>query len=390
MKDILQNFREKWLQQPRRVLGVMTGTSFDGIDLALAEISFENQMLQFQPVSHTMVEYPNELRNYFTRITSQNQTSLSELSTFNFLHPHCIADAISTFLKSLPTTNIDLIGYHGQTIWHQPIPLLIGKLSIASTIQLGSSSVLAQKTSIPVVSDFRSADMVFGGQGTPLVPIFDRDIFSESDQTAVLVNIGGIANISILQPNSDFVIAYDVGPGNVWIDYICKKHFQKNYDESGSFAKSGELQPILWEQLLEIPYLNKPYPKSTGREEFSVAYLESILKDLLFTPEDVLHTLCAFTAYCIASEINIHSTNSNIVYVSGGGLHNSVIMNYLRSFLPHSNFSTTETKGIPSDAKEALCFAYLAWRVVAGLPISIPTITGSTKETISGSISFPI
>ena len=390
MKDCLKTFRDTWLQKPRRVLGVMTGTSFDGIDLAIAEISFENQKLQFQPVSHTMLEYPNELRNYFSRITSQNQTSLSELSTFNFLHPHCIAEAISTFLTSLPTSDIDLIGYHGQTIWHQPIPLLIGKLSISSTLQLGSGSVLAQKTAIPVVSDFRSADMVFGGQGAPLVPIFDRDIFSDSTNTVVLVNIGGIANISILQPNKQTVIAYDVGPGNVWIDYICKKHFQKNYDESGAIAKTGELQPTLWERLVQIPFLHKPYPKSTGREEFSVSYLEDILKDFLFSPKDILHTLCAFTAHCISSEISNHTNGSNIVYISGGGLHNSVIMKYLRSFLPKSHFATTESKGIPSDAKEALCFSYLAWRVVAGLPISIPTITGSTKETISGSISFPI
>jgi len=389
MKNILQTFRQDWIKQPRIVLGVMTGTSFDGIDLAVASIYSENDILHFKPLSHTLVEYPNELKNYFSQITSQNLTSVSDITSFNFLHPHCVANVINDMLSSTEIPSIDLIGYHGQTIWHQPTPVSIGNYSISSTLQLGSGSVLAQKTNFPVVSDFRSSDMVFGGQGAPLVPIFDRDIFSDSSQTVTLVNIGGIANITVLFPNNSNPIAYDVGPGNVWLDYITNKHFGLPYDEGGRIAKNGYFSKELWEKLITIDFLQKPFPKSTGREEFSVQLLESILEDLDISPEDILHTLANFTAFCISNEISIHCNSQSIVYVSGGGLHNEVIQSYLRSYLSYATFSTTESLGIASDAKEALCFAYLAWRVLAGLPISLPSITGATKETISGSISFP-
>ncbi|MBL8004490.1 MAG: anhydro-N-acetylmuramic acid kinase [Candidatus Kapabacteria bacterium] len=389
MKDILQEFRKRWLEKPRIVLGIMTGTSFDGIDLAVASISKTNNTLLFKTLAHSIVEYPKELQKYFSQITSQNHTSVSDISSFNFLHPHCVAEAINSFIRSEEIPQIELIGYHGQTIWHQPTSISIGNYTMTSTFQLGSGSVLAQKTNIPVVSDFRSADMVFGGQGAPLVPIFDRDIFADTTNIVVLVNIGGIANISVLFPNSHKPIAYDVGPGNVWIDYITKKFYGLAFDEGGKIAKTGKFSDELWEQLLTIDFIEKPYPKSTGREEFSVQLLVSILDDITISSEDILHTLAKFTAYCIAKEILFHSNSECKVYVSGGGLHNDVIQSYIQSYLPKATFTTTETVGIASDAKEALCFAYLAWRSMAGLPISLPSITGAKKETISGSISFP-
>lgn len=389
MKDILQECRKRWCEQPRIVLGVMTGTSFDGIDLAIASISKTDGSLLFKTLAHTIVEYPNELQEYFSQITSQNHSSIADISTFNVLHPHCVAEAINSFIRSLDIPPIELIGYHGQTIWHQPTPLRKGNYSISSTLQLGSGSVLAQKTNIPVISDFRSADMVFGGQGAPLVPIFDRDIFKDDSETVILVNIGGIANISVLFPNSQNPIAYDVGPGNVWIDYITKKYYGLSFDEAGKIAKSGKFSERLWEKLLRIEFIDKPFPKSTGREEFSVQLLESILEDVTMNSEDILHTLAKFTAYCIAKEILFHSNSECKVYVSGGGLHNDVIQTYLHTYLPKATFTTTESVGIASDAKEALCFAYLAWRTMAGLPIALPSITGATKTTISGSISFP-
>lgn len=389
MKDILQQFRQSWLEQPRKVLGVMTGTSFDGIDIAIATIFSKEKQLRFETLAHTTIEYPKELKNYFSRITSQNQTSVSDISTFNALHPHCIAKAINDFLDRTKIENIDLIGYHGQTIWHQPNPLTIGDYTLSSTFQIGSGAILAQKTNIPVISDFRSADMVYGGQGAPFVPIFDRDIFSDDSQTVTLVNIGGIANITVLSPDKAQPIAYDVGPGNVWLDYISQKYFSLPFDDGGKIAHIGKNSEKLWDKLLQINFLQKPFPKSTGREEFSVDVIESLIQTEVFSPEDILHTLTKFTAYCIATEITLHTNSHNKVYVSGGGLHNAVIMSYLQSFLPHSHFKSTESLGIAPDAKEALCFAYLAWRTFAGLPIALPSITGATKETISGSISFP-
>ena len=389
MKEILQEFRQQWLKKPRIVLGVMTGTSFDGIDLAVASISQVQNELQFNTLALTIVEYPKELQEYFSEITSNNLTSVSDISTFTVLHPHCVAEAINEFIGSSDFPPIELIGYHGQTIWHQPLPIRKGNYTTPSTFQLGSGSVLAQKTNIPVVSDFRSADMVWGGQGAPLVPIFDRDIFANTSKTVVLVNIGGIANITVLFPTTTTPIAYDVGPGNVWIDYIAKKYFGISFDEGGKIAQTGKLSEHLWEKLLTIDFLNKPFPKSTGREEFSVQFLKSFLEDIVISPEDVLHTLAKFTAFCISKEITFHCKSDCLIYVSGGGLHNDVIQSYLHSFLPMATFTTTESVGIASDAKEALCFAYLAWRTLAGFPIALPSITGATKDTISGSISFP-
>jgi len=257
-------------------------------------------------------------------------------------------------------------------------------------LQLGSGSVLAQITGLPVVNEFRYADVFFGGQGAPLVPIFDRDVFFNPHNEVVLVNIGGISNISILNPSTDDVIAYDVGPGNVWLDYICKKYFDKDFDTNGEFASTGIVSNSLWFKLLEIEFINLPYPKSTGRELFSPQLLNEIISSLEYiSPSDILHTLAKFTAYCISKEIEQNTIFNTVVYVSGGGLHNSVIQKYLREFLQNAQFSTTEQKGIPSDAKEALCFAYLAWRILGGMPIAIPSITGAKKETISGTIAFP-
>jgi anhydro-N-acetylmuramic acid kinase len=294
----------------------------------------------------------------------------------------------------MTTKDIDLIGMHGQTVWHQP-PVR-NKLStlnfqLPTTLQLGSAPALCSYLGIPVISDFRAADIAFGGQGAPLVPVFDREFLLENNQNVIALNIGGIANITYL-PVKGKVLAFDTGPGNVLIDGITKKLFFKDFDKSGKFASKGKLSKQLWDFLLRIEFIKIKPPKSTGREIFSgqlIEFIENLISQKRIRKEDAIFTITKFTAWSIAENIRLFASPSAKIIVSGGGSKNNTLMKLLKSELKESKIIISDNIGINSDAKEAISFAYLAWRNLAGLPGNIKSVTGASKEVTLGSLTLP-
>lgn len=377
----------EWLKKPRIMLGVMTGTSLDGIDIALARFFVKNQKHELEIIGCKTYKMPVSVRNQILNLI-ENEIRISDVSQLNFSLARLTAKKIIEFLKSInfEINEIDAIAIHGQTVWHEPS----GKNP--STMQLCSGSALAALLSKPVISDFRSADVAQKGQGAPLVPIFDYNFLSNETKNRIALNIGGIANITFLPADKDKnkVFAFDTGPGNVWIDMAMQIYFNKKYDKNGQCAKKGNLIQSLFEDLKLIPFIKQKPPKSSGRELFTKEKLQSELSniDSKYSNEDIIHTLSHFTAWSIAENIrNIFPFTDEIV-VSGGGSENSFIIQKLQLELGNVKIIKSDEIGIPSDAKEALCFAYLGWRTMCAFSGNLINVTGATKELILGSVSF--
>lgn len=391
---------KQWMSKPRLVAGIMSGTSLDGIDVAIAEFtsSSANKVndISFRSCKEFYLQFERD-EFLFLKSIIETPKEISVVADAHFylmklydkaLRKACVEHSISI-------DEIDAIGIHGQTVWHHPseheIPGIQGAY-VSTTLQLGSVSALSAIAESIVVGDFRSADVACGGQGAPLVPVFDRDFLRDKSHHSVAVNIGGMSNITLLPPSKskDVIRAFDTGPGNVWIDEVCLRYYGKKYDTNGAFARSGVVISPLLEELQQIPFITQEPPKSTGRELFSKLALETLLYKYMRIarpPEDFLRTLTEFTAWSIAENIRLYAPKTKKVLVSGGGAKNTFLMELLAKELPNSRVQNVESKGISSDAKEALCFAYLAYRTLAGLPSNIPSVTGANREVILGVVA---
>ncbi|HPI19741.1 MAG TPA: anhydro-N-acetylmuramic acid kinase [Candidatus Kapabacteria bacterium] len=380
---------EKWLSKPRILCGLMTGTSLDGIDVAICSFSNSERKHSFKLIAFQTYPFSNEIRTILKEIISKKRF-VDDVSFIHFALSKIYADAITDLCeKSLvELKDIDAIGMHGQTVWHQPKQKEIDRLRISSTFQLGSGSYLAKLLDIPVVYDFRSADIALGGQGAPLVPIFDYNFLRSENENVACLNIGGISNITYLPKNcsTSDVIAFDTGPGNVWIDLIANEFFNLNFDENGKYARLGKINIPLLNKLKNIDFINLKPPKSTGRELFNRETLYNLISNE--QKNDILATLTYFTAWSIAENIKIFLKQVDGVILSGGGANNLYLIELLKKELPKVAFKISDEFGINSDAKEAICFAYLAYRTLAGLPGNICSVTGASKETILGAIAI--
>lgn len=392
----MQNFYKNWFDKPRIICGIMSGTSFDGIDVALCDFFIdENKKHRFELLAFDTLNYPKEIKELLFNITKE-KVLISDISFINY----CLADlhieAISILCNkaNLKKNNIDAIGIHGQTIWHEPNYRKFHKYHIKSSLQLTNSSVISTKLLLPVVSDFRAADLALGGQGAPLVPIFDYEFLRDKHSDIIALNIGGISNITYIPKNQikENILAFDTGPGNVLIDLFIKKYFNQEYDKDGEIASKGKVFIDLFELLKENKYLDKAPPKSTGRELFNEEFINNILSKIHYSESDyydIITTLTKFTAWSIAYNIKKFANPLSKIIVSGGGLHNTTLFKMLKNELPESVIISSDDINIPSDAKEAICFAYLAYRTLGGLTSNIPSVTGAEREAILGSISIP-
>ncbi|WP_410677909.1 anhydro-N-acetylmuramic acid kinase [Avibacterium paragallinarum] len=364
-------------------LGVMSGTSLDGVDLALMDFSLQPAQL----VATDFVPMPQNLRENLTALCQQGQGTLQQIGELDQQLGLLYADSINQFLTkhSLSSTQIQAVGCHGQTIWHAP------QGQFPFTWQIGDANVIAAKTGITTVADFRRKDMAYGGQGAPLVPAFHQGIFADPTRITVVLNIGGISNISVLAPNQP-VIGYDTGVGNALMDSWIAKHQGKPYDKNGEWAKTGQSNAALLQALLADPYFSLPVPKSTGRERFNLAWLEKILakQTALFplAPQDVQATLAEFTAQCTARELAgvAQSDLPRLLLVCGGGARNPVIMAHLQRLLPEWQLATTTDYGLDADYLEAAAFAWLAYRRMENLPSNEPSVTGASRAVSLGVI----
>jgi anhydro-N-acetylmuramic acid kinase len=420
----------------------MSGTSADGIDVALARISGAPPQLNAKLLGHTSFDFPPALRKEILRVAEQRPISAGELSQLNFRLGHIYADAVLAACKKLriPPRRVDLIGNHGQTIFHQGQPTNYFGRPTVSTLQIGEPSVIAARTGITTVSDFRPADMALGGQGAPLVPYVDYLLYRHPKLGRVSLNLGGISNITVIPASAKpgQVFAFDTGPANMLIDALVQHftHGRQRFDEDARLARSGQINRHLIRRLLCDPYLKQAPPKSTGREYYGQAYLKELLalgRRKKIRPNDLLYTVTVFTAYSIINALHrfvFPKHRINEIIVSGGGAQNPLIFEQLimfamsgadpleyysepspreiviemhapdparaaqpqatKSLAEHSLISVVPSSqfGIPEDGKEAFAFALLAYETFHQRPANLPSATGARGPAILGKISY--
>jgi anhydro-N-acetylmuramic acid kinase len=378
----------------------MSGTSADGIELALTRISGAPPHLNAKLLNHTSVSFPPKLRKEILRVAEQQPISAGSLSQLNFHLGEIFADAALTACRRfrIAPKNIALIGSHGQTIFHQgqPAPYLGRKT--ASTLQVGEPAVIAARTGITTVADFRPADIAQGGQGAPLVPYADYVLYRHRKLGRVSLNLGGIANITVIPANGkpSQVFAFDTGPANMLIDALVAhfSHNRQRFDKDARLAQQGRAIPALLDELMRDPYLKLAPPKSTGREYYGRSYLQKLLasgKRHHAKPNDLIRAATIFTALSVVDALNrfvLRKTKIHQLIVSGGGSHNALIMGQISATLPAIQIVPSSQIGVPEDAKEAFAFALLAYETFHQRPSNIPSATGARGPAILGKISY--
>ena len=377
------------------VAGIMSGTSADGIDVALCRISAARPRIEL--VRHRAFPYPATLRKAVLAAMDARNTSAAELARLNWRLGEAYGDAVQAAAQGYA---LDLVGCHGQTIYHQGVPKPYAGRSIACTWQLGEAALIAAAAHAPVVSNFRPADMAAGGQGAPLVPLLDATLFAHPRRARVLQNLGGIANLTLVPAGGalDQLIAFDTGPANMVIDALTQQLFGRPYDRGGRLAAAGTPNDAVLSILLRDPYYRQRPPKSAGREQYGTSFvdrLRSLAKRHRLTSHDTLATATALTSRSIALAWRLflapHLGDASVDYiVAGGGARNQTLMRMLAADLGpfHCRIQTTDDLGIPSEAKEAVAFALLAWHTWHRLPGNVPAATGASHPAILGQITY--
>jgi anhydro-N-acetylmuramic acid kinase len=382
------------------VLGLMSGTSADGIEAALVRISDAPPKLKSKLVGQASLPIPKPIRAKILQIAEGTSVPAAEISQLNFRLGHLFADAAIATCKKLrvPLKSVDLIASHGQTIFHQGPPVAYLGAKTSSTLQIGEPSVIAVRTGITTIADFRPADMAAGGQGAPLVPFADYLLYRHEKFGRVSLNLGGIANITVIPANANpkDVFAFDTGPANILIDALVS-HFSKGrqgFDKNARLAQSGRCLTPLLETLLRDPYFRLKPPKSTGREYFGRTFVQKILAEgrkLRGRPEDLVHTATIFTALSVVDALNrfvLPRTKISQLIVSGGGARNPLLMCQLEAALAPINALTSDQFHVPEQSKEAYAFALLAYETFHHRPSNLPSATGATHPAILGKISY--
>ena len=400
-------------------IGMMSGTSLDGMDAVLCQFDGEENIQQpLRLLASISQDFPPRLRevllalcqpNGVQELTSTMGEPSSELDWFGWASKEYAEFASDVVNNLLQQSNTDVesvlaIGCHGQTVRHRP--------QMGFSLQLLDANIIAERIGISVVSDFRRRDMAVGGQGAPLVPAFHQALFATPDSTRVLLNLGGIANITVLPANANLinanpandalvnnspVIGYDTGPANLLLDAWTALHTDKDYDAGGAWAQSGQVVEPLLNQLIEHPFFARTYPKSTGREDFNLAWLQSELQKfdqasahIRYSSADVQATLTELTAMSASMQINmfIKAKENSSVYVCGGGALNDYLMTRLQAHLPHCKVETTASLGLNPAWVEAVAFAWLARQTLMGETGNLPAVTGASKGVVLGQVCF--
>ncbi len=382
------------------VCGLMSGTSLDGVDVAIVEFTPSlHGKIDYSLVYFNTIDYDEPLKEKLQDIVLPNSQSPA-ISSMNMLLGEVFADAVLETVEQsgLTLSEIDLIASHGQTIFHEPERNVNDPHHRANTLQIGDISVIAEKTGIPTIGDFRTRDVAVGGQGAPLVPFADYHLFRSDEVGRALINIGGITNVTILKKKAteNDVIAYDTGPGNMMIDAFV--HYYSNgkmsYDRNGELASKGIVQEKWLDELMNHAYFSKDYPKSTGREEFGFDYAKKLWEEaaaLNISELDRIATITALTARTLTKELNefIKTGHLHEVYVSGGGVHNEILLQLINEDLMNDiEVKKVEELGMSSDAKEALVFALLGFLGFQKQTNNLPQATGANKAVIMGKISW--
>ena len=382
------------------VAGVMSGTSADGIDVALVRVfgskAGRGFNLRFRLLGHEHFSYPKAVREAVLQAMNAGRASVAELSRLNFLLGELYAEAVGKTQRRIRVAKLDLVGCHGQTVYHQgEAEAYLGK-PIACTWQMGEGAIIAGRLGVPVVSDFRPADMAAGGKGAPLAPFLDYLVFRDRREGRILQNLGGIANLTAIPAGArpHDVTAFDTGPGNMVMDQLMQLQFGKPFDRNGEVARQGTiLQPLL-EDLLRAPYFKRRPPKTAGREEFGREYVNALLRRRgRASKADLMATAAALTAQSIARALNslvLPGGEYRDYIVSGGGSKNKTLMRMLAEETSRLGLRLRRSDdfGVPSQAKEAVAFALLAYQTWHRQPGNIPSATGASRPAVLGKISY--
>jgi len=389
---------------PMTVAGIMSGTSADGIDVAVVEIAPGKQRdrcgrPRITLLAHEGFAFPAVLRRAVLTAMNATSTSTAELARLNWRLGIAYSEAVKTTLER-HAVKLDLIGCHGQTLYHQPRAVNFAGRRFACTWQLGEPAVLATTVGVPVISNFRPSDMLAGGQGAPLVPLLDYVMFADTKRGRVLQNIGGIANLTAIPAGAkaDAVIAFDTGPGNMIVDALAHELFQQKFDRNGSLAAHGTVLAPVLAKALRNPYFKLTPPRTAGREQFGREYAAKFLaacQQHSKKPEDVLATATALTAETIAQSyktfVRRGMKGQAVDYIiSGGGAHNATLMAMLAQRLKPlgCELAASEEFGLPAEAKEAVAFALLAWQTWHHLPGNVRHATGAAHSAILGQVTY--
>ncbi len=374
-------------RSPRKIIGLMSGTSVDGIDAALVEVTGNAVQTGWQLLAFETYPYEAPTRRKILRACHPETSDVRMICELNFELGRLFARAVIHLVQSAGhrLDDIDLIGSHGHTLYHQPPSAHAGE---PSTLQIGEPAVIAQETGIPTVADFRVADVAVGGEGAPLVPYVDFLLFRKQGIVRALQNIGGIGNVTYLPEQMEDVLAFDTGPGNMLLDGAMQHFAGQPMDRDGAFASTGRIHRTLLERLMEHPFLRRPPPKSTGREMFGEPFLCDVLS---FASEhrisacDTMMTLTAFTADSIYENYRqFLSPQPQEILLSGGGVHNLTLRRRLVERFAPISVRDMEVEGLPGDAKEAVAFAILANEMMAGKFANLPGVTGAHRQVLLG------
>ncbi|MFE0503038.1 anhydro-N-acetylmuramic acid kinase AnmK [Peribacillus butanolivorans] len=377
------------------IVGLMSGTSLDGIDAALVRVDNTGLKTEIEMIEFITYPFPKDIEKEIMQSLSVETSNVQLICSLNFKLGKLFSDATKEVCEKagLPIEQLDLIGSHGQTIYHQPLQ---EQNWVPSTLQIGEPAVIAHDTNTIVISNFRTMDMAAGGQGAPLVPFTEYILYRSETKGRLLQNIGGIGNVTVLpkQASLNDMYAFDTGPGNMIIDEVCRQLFNLRYDEGGKIAKQGLINEELLSYCFSHPYIMSPPPKSTGRELFGKQYVVKLLKMFQSLPsQDILATVTMFTAKSIVENYRAYifpKTKIEEVIIGGGGSYNETLLEMIQSLLGNSiQVLTQEELGYSSEAKEAVAFALLANETFHGNPSNVPKATGARNDVILGNITFP-
>ncbi len=362
-------------------IGTMSGTSMDGLDLIAVDFNQSQVHLLFSKT----IPYPDKLRDELTGIALNPDATINQMCKLDTLLGQFYAATINTFIdtNNINRKDIVAIGSHGQTIRHN-----IDHDS-PYTLQIGDPNIIAAKTGVTVVADFRRRDVALGGQGAPFATAFHNQVFRSDKINRAIINIGGIANITFLPAdNNKPVCGFDTGPGNTFLDAISSQFFQEKFDSNGKHARSGKIHTEILKTMLEIePYFKQNIPKTTGTDYFSPDWLERFqIKDI--PPQDIMATLVELTVLNLCNGIQSLPEQIDECYICGGGAHNSYLLERLKHHLQSSSIETTESLGVHPDWVEALAFAWLAQQTMQKKPGNLPSVTNAEKFTILGAVYF--
>ena len=381
------------------VAGVMSGTSADGINVALVRIQGRGFRSRFELLAHYEFPYPVNVRRAVLATMNAGSASVANLSRLNFLLGELYADAVRAAQRRA-RLDCELVGCHGQTLYHQGGPALFLGRRIACTWQSGEAAIVAAKIGVPVVSDFRPADMAAGGKGAPLVPFLDYALYRHRRYGRIVQNLGGIANLTAIPPRAlpEAVVAFDTGPGNMVIDAVSEHLFERPFDRNGRIAARGEPIERVLQQLLRNPFFRQKPPKTAGREQFGREFVGELLRLCRRADEhDIVATATALTARSIGVAVRKFvlplvepPVRFRELVVSGGGTNNLTLMRMIREELAplKMRVRTSDDFGLPSQAKEAVAFAMLAYQTWRHLPSNIPSATGAERPAILGKVSY--